>query len=387
MGRVFVWREQVVPTGEGVLSGARVAVKDNLAVAGLPTTAGSRVLRDSPPAGRHAEAVRRVLAAGGRVVGRTNMTELAYSGLGQNPHYGTPENPLFPGRLPGGSSSGSATAISLGLVPLAVGTDTGGSVRIPAAFQGLFSLKPTNGLLPTEGLVFLSRTLDVVGPMSRDLDGLWRLFLALLGEEGREMPRALEKKLRLLVPRELTRDLEPEVERAFSALLARLRERGHEVVEEGVAIFTEIEELYRRHGPLVAHEAYREWGELVRERGRLMDPLVARRILAAAAYGEDDYREVLRAHAEWPKRFWREVAGFDALLLPTVPVLPPRVSVLWDPGAFFRTNALVLRNTMPFNFLKGPALNFPLSPGVGATLALAPGEDERAFSLLRAIVT
>lgn len=201
------------------------------------------------------------------------------------------------------------------------------------------------------------------------------------------MPRALEKKLRLLVPRELTRDLEPAVERAFSALLARLRERGHEVVEEGVAIFTEIEELYRRHGPLVAHEAYREWGELVRERGRLMDPLVARRILAAAAYGEDDYREVLKAHAEWPERFWREVAGFDALLLPTVPVLPPRVSVLWDPGAFFRTNALVLRNTMPFNFLKGPALNFPLSPGVGATLALAPGEDERAFSLLRAIVT
>ena len=219
---VFVWRFTLLP-GPGPFRGEPVAIKDNLAVAGLPTTAGSKVLRETVPVPRHAAIVRRLLRAGARIVGRTNMTELAYSGLGQNPHYGTPDNPRFPGRLPGGSSSGSAAAVALGRVRLAVGTDTGGSVRIPAAFQGIYGMKPTNGLLPTEGVVPLSSTLDVVGPMAADLSGLWRLFSALLGRPNEAFPRPPRRPLRLLVPEALVEELVSDLaeEEAAVSLLAR----------------------------------------------------------------------------------------------------------------------------------------------------------------------
>jgi len=381
---VFVWRFTLLP-GPGPFRGEPVAIKDNLAVAGLPTTAGSKVLRETAPAPRHAAIVRRLLRAGARIVGRTNMTELAYSGLGQNPHYGTPDNPRFPGRLPGGSSSGSAAAVVLGRVRLAVGTDTGGSVRIPAAFQGIYGMKPTNGLLPTEGVVPLSPTLDVVGPMAVDLLGLWRLFAALLGRPNEAFPRPPGRPLRLLVPEALVEGLDPEVERAFFSWVARLEGAGHRVERAALSVFSEILALYRAHGSLAAHEAYRLWGPLAEREGRRMDPRVVERILEAARYVEADYREVLAAHREWPPRFWREVAGFDALLVPTVPVLPPPRSVLEDPAAFRRANARVLRNTMFFNFLKGPALSFPIAPGVGAMLALPPRADRAAFALARAL--
>jgi len=366
------------------LRGERVAIKDSLAVAGLPTTAGSRVLRDAPPAPRHAAALWRLLRAGARI-GRTNMTELAYSGLGQNPHYGTPENPLFPGRLPGGSSSGSATAVAEGAVRLAVGTDTGGSVRIPAAFQGIYGFKPTNGLVPTRGVVPLSPTLDVVGPMAADLPGLWRLFAALLGAPGEAFPSVLSRRFSFLVPEDLTEGLDPAVERAFGALVERIRARGHRVDVGRPAVFRRIAELYRAHGPLAAHEAYRLWGALAQEEGRRMDPRVVERILEAVRFNEADYRETLSAHRAWPPAFWREVAEYDALLAPTVAVLPPDGKVLENPAAFRRANARVLRNTMFFNFLKGPALSFPIAPGVGAMLAGPPGSDRRLFALVRAL--
>ena len=380
---VWVWRFRLLP-GPGPLAGAPVAVKDNLAVAGLPTTAGSRVLRDAPPAPRHAAALRRLLRAGARVVGRTNMTELAYSGLGQNPHYGTPENPLFPGRLPGGSSSGSAAAVAGGAVRLAVGTDTGGSVRIPAAFQGIYGFKPTNGLVPTHGVVPLSPTLDVVGPMAADLPGLWGLFAALLGAPGEAFP-AFSRRLSLLVPGDLTEGLDPAVGQAFWALVERLRARGHRVEVGRPAVFQRILELYRAHGPLAAHEAYRLWGPLAQEEGRRMDPRVVERILEAERFNEADYRETLSAHRAWPPAFWREVAEYDALLAPTVATLPPKREVLEDPAAFRRANARVLRNTMFFNFLKGPALSFPIAPGVGAMLAGPPGSDRGLFAWARSL--
>jgi len=381
---VWVWRFTLLPQ-PGPLGGAPVAVKDNLDVAGLPTTAGSRVLRGAPPAARHAAALRRLLRAGARVVGRTNMTELAYSGLGQNPHYGTPENPRFPGRLPGGSSSGSAAAVAGGRVRLAVGTDTGGSVRIPAAFQGIYGFKPTNGFVSTQGVVPLSPTLDVVGPMAADLAGLWRLFAALLGAPAEAFPASRSRRFSFLVPEDLTAGLDPAVAQAFGALLDRIRERGHRVEVGRPEVFQRILELYRAHGPLAAHEAYRLWGPLAQKEGRRMDPRVVERILEAERFNDADYRETLSAHRAWPPAFWRAVAEYDALLAPTVAVLPPDRKVLEDPAAFRQANARALRNTMFFNFLKGPALSFPIAPGVGAMLAGPPGSDRALFALARAL--
>jgi len=381
---VWVWRFRL-PPGPGPLAGAPVAVKDNLAVAGLPTTAGSRVLRDAPPAPRHAAALRRLLRAGARIVGRSNMTELAYSGLGQNPHYGTPENPLFPGHLPGGSSSGSAAAVAGGAVALAVGTDTGGSVRIPAAFQGIYGFKPTNGLVPTQGVVPLSPTLDVVGPMAAELSGLWRLFAALLGQAGEAFPQSRKRRFAFLVPKALVEGLDPEVARAFEVFLRRVREAGHRVESGEVWGIQELFALYRAHGPLAAHEAYRLWGALAQEKGRRMDPLVVARILSAERYQKADYREVLAAHRAWPSVFWRRLADYDALLLPTVAIRPPPRSVLSNPAAFWRANARALRNTQVFNFYKGPALSLPIAPGVGAMLAGPPGADRRLFAIAQSL--
>ncbi len=370
------------PGRRGPLSGVPLAVKDNLALAGRPTPAGSPVLAEGPPAPRHAAAVERLLAAGAAIVGRTHMTELAYSGLGLNPHFPLLENPRVPGAVPGGSSSGSAAAVALGLVPAAVGTDTGGSVRIPAAFQGLYGFKPTNGLVPTQGVVPLSPTLDTVGPIAGSLEDAWRVFLVLAGWPPAPLP-TLDRPLKLVVPAGLR--LAPEVAEAFSRAVRRLRERGHRLEEAELPELAEIRRLYRAHGPLAAHEAYRLYRDLAEREGGRMDPRVRARILEAARYTDDDAALVRQAHERLPVVFWRRLVGFDAVLLPTVPVTPPAIAALADDGAYFKANARVLAHTMLFNFLKGPAISLPLAPGQGLMLAAPPGSDRQLFALARAV--
>ncbi len=373
-----LWR----PLRRGPLFGVPLAIKDNLAVAGRPTPAGSPVLAEGEPARRHAAALERLLEAGAAILGRTHMTELAYSGLGLNPHHPRLENPRWPGRVPGGSSSGSAAAAAMGTVPAAVGTDTGGSVRIPAAFQGLFGFKPTNGLVPTRGVVPLSPTLDTVGPIAASLEDAWRVFLALAGWRDAPLP-AIERPLRLAVPRGLR--LAPEVAEAFQGAVGRLVRAGHRVEEAELPELDEIRRLYRAHGALAAHEAFRLYRDLVEREGDRMDPRVAARILAAGRFTEDDFALVRQAHERLPVVFWRRLLGIDAVALPTVPVPPPRFADLAEDEAYFRTNARVLAHTMPFNFLKGPAISLPLAPGQGLMLAAPPGSDRQLFALARAV--
>jgi len=366
----------------GPLDGVVVAVKDLLDVKDYVTAAGSAVLaRLRKPAAADAAAVQNLERAGAVIVAKTQLNELAFSGLGLNPHFGTPKNALNPEWVPGGSSSGSAVAVAAGLTPLAVGTDTGGSVRIPAACNGLVGFKPTNGRISTRGVTPLSPTLDTVGPLAHSVADAWELFLALAGAE----PAALAPfagRVRLLVPAGQLERSVPEVRRPVMEALERLAAAGFEVISEDVPELAEVYRLYRELGALAAHEALALYRGLLDEHGAEMDRRVVARILEVADRDPLDYRRLLAERARLLRQFWQRYAGFTALALPTLPVLPPRLAeVAASDEAFFQANGRVLAHTMLFNFYAGPAVSLPLAPGVGLMLAARPGADEALFSL------
>jgi len=366
----------------GPLDGVVVAVKDLLDLKGHVTAAGSAVLaRLRRPAPADAPAVRNLERAGAVIVAKTQLNELAFSGLGLNPHFGTPRNALNPDWVPGGSSSGSAVAVAADLAPLAVGSDTGGSVRIPAAFNGLVGFKPTNGRIPTEGVTPLSPTLDTVGPIAPDVADAWALFRALAGEAPAPLAPH-EGPARLLVPEEPLERSQPEVRRPVLDALDELAAAGFEVHVAEVPELAEVYRLYRELGPLAAHEALALYRDLVEEHGAAMDPRVVARILDVAGRDPLDNRRLLAERARRIPAFWERYAGFDALALPTVPILPPRLrEVEASDEAFFAANNRVLAHTMLFNFYAGPAVSLPVGVGVGLMLASRPGSDAELFSL------
>ena len=366
----------------GPLDGVPVLVKDLLDLRGTVTGAGSAVLaRLRSPAREDAAAVRNLERAGAVIVGKSQLNELAFSGLGLNPHFGTPPNALDPERVPGGSSSGSAVAVARGRVPLAVGTDTGGSVRIPAAFNGLVGFKPSWGRIPTRGVTPLAVSLDTVGPLARSVEDAWSLFLGLAGEPPPPLPAAPARP-RLLVPADLLTRARPEVAEPFERALARLEAAGARLERRPLPGLAEVYALYRRYGALAAHEAFAYWRDLIAEHGAEMDPRVVRRVLAVAERPGVHHAQLRRERARRVPAFWGGLRGTDALVLPTAPVPPPLLAeVEASEEAFFRANDRVLAYTMLFNFYGGPAVSLPLAPGVGLMLAAAPGRDPALFAL------
>ena len=366
----------------GPLDGVPVLVKDLLDLRGTVTGAGSAVLaRLRSPAREDAAAVRNLERAGAVIVGKSQLNELAFSGLGLNPHFGTPPNALDPERVPGGSSSGSAVAVARGRVPLAVGTDTGGSVRIPAAFNGLVGFKPSWGRIPTRGVTPLAVSLDTVGPLARSVEDAWSLFLGLAGEPPRPLPAAPARP-RLLVPADLLTRARPEVAEPFERALARLEAAGARLERRPLPGLAEVYALYRRYGALAAHEAFAYWRDLIAGHGAEMDPRVVRRVLAVAERPGVHHAQLRRERARRVPAFWGGLRGTDALVLPTAPVPPPLLAeVEASEEAFFRANDRVLAYTMLFNFYGGPAVSLPLAPGVGLMLAAAPGRDPALFAL------
>ncbi len=368
------------------LAGLPVSVKDLFDVAGDVTTAGSKVLRDAPPATADAVAVARLRAAGAIVVGRTNMTEFAYSGIGINPHYGTPANPYDRAtrRIPGGSSSGAAVSVADGMAVVGLGTDTGGSVRNPAALCGVAGFKPTQRRVPLAGCFPLSGSLDSIGPLAPTLACCAAAFQALAGEPVRALEPASPDGLRLGVPKNVVLDeLDPEVARAFDAALARLSSRGVRLVETRLPELDDIVAANRRGG-ILAPEAYALHRRRLADRGGDYDPRVRRRLEAAKDVAAADYVELLQLRSRLVGGFRRERLGVDALVLPTVPKIAPAIEPLeGDMERFFAVNPLMLRNTNLFNFLDTCAASVPIHrPGeapVGLTVAGFPGEDEGAL--------
>lgn len=370
----------------GPLQGIPLALKDLIDTEGEVTAAGSRVKLQDPPAASDAPIAARLDAQGAVFLGKTTMTELAFSGLGLNPHFGTPPN-IFDSRLvPGGSSSGSAAAVAHHLACAAIGSDTGGSVRIPAAFNGLVGLKTTNGVLPTAGVTPLSITLDTLGPITQTVEDAYYLWRALAAKPVKPFRPYLPERLTLLIPTTVVMDqLSPEVSGSFQATCERLAALGHTLCHEPVAAFEEILALYRRYGSFASHESLALYEAMLESHAEAVDPRVAQRILEYRGRPASDYIRLLLAQRQMIARFWEDCHAYDALLLPTVATLPPAIAALEPDDAYFTANALCLRNTMLFNFLSGPALSVP-SPSdrrVGLMVATPPHTEGLALAIGR----
>jgi len=346
---------------ESLLAGIPVSVKDLFDVAGQVTMAGSTVLADTPPAPEDAIAVARLRRAGAVLVGRTNMVEFAFSGVGINPHYGTPANPAdaVTQRIPGGSSSGAAVSVATGAAWVGLGSDTGGSIRIPAALCGIVGFKSTARLVPTTGALPLSTSLDTVGALTRSVRDAVTAHEILSARTVYLAGKPLSS-CRLAVARTLMQDrLSVPVATAFEKCLQVLRQAGARIEEIALG---EIDELaaINATGGLSAVESYAWHRKLLAEHAQQYDPRVALRILRGARMSAVDYIDLQAARQAWIVRVEARLGPFDAVLSPTVPITaPPLASVLYDDDEFFRINSLLLRNTSVVNMLDGCAISLP----------------------------
>ena len=367
----------------GPLQGIPIALKDLMDTKGDVTSAGSRVLANRPPAAQDCPAAARLEVAGAVFLGKTNMTELAFSGVGINPHFGTPGNALNAALIPGGSSSGSGVAVAGKAACAAIGSDTGGSVRIPAAFNGIVGLKVTDKLLPTVCVVPLSTTLDTLGPMTRTVADAWTVLLALSARVPEELEQ-VDRPMTLLVPTTiLLEDLDPVVERAFAGLCESLTNAGHTLEYRAVPLLKEVGKLYNQYGNFASHEALAVHGYVIASSGELMDPRVTKRILEAKDRQATEYIRLTLGRAPLIREFWQNCKNYDAVLSPTVPILPPPIIELQDEERYFEVNQLCLRNTSIFNFYSGPAVSVPIESGlpVGAMIATAPNQERLAIQI------
>ncbi|MEM8571965.1 MAG: amidase [Pseudomonadota bacterium] len=369
------------------LAGIPVSVKDLFDLEGEVTLAASRALTGSAPARVDAEAVRRLKRAGLIVLGKTNMTEFAFSGLGVNPHFGTPRNPTDPEvvRVPGGSSSGAGVTVAAGLAAAALGTDTGGSCRIPAAFCGVVGFKPTQNRVPRMGVFALSRSLDCVGPVARTVSCCARLDDMLAGGFGADVAPTPIAGTRLgRVTNYVTADLDPEVTEAFEAACARLEAAGVRMVPLQMPEFDEMPRL-NANGGIVGIEAFSRHRERIAASGALYDPFVRSRITFSEGVSAADYIDLLEARARIRRSVAARAGGVDAVLMPTVACLAPKLSDVEDPDAAREINRLCLRNTAIANFLDVPAVTIPCQAPdalpVGLMLMGASGGDRPLLSL------
>ena len=368
--------------------GIPISIKDLFDVRGQVTCAGSRVLRNHPAAKRDATVVARLRDAGFVPIGRTNMTEFAYSGLGLNPHYGTPLNSFDrpSGRIPGGSSSGAAVSVTDGMAAAAIGTDTGGSCRIPAAMCGIVGYKPTAASVPRAGVLPLSDSLDSVGPLARSVECCALLHRVMSGGavSANIEPRELAS-LNLGIPQHyVLNDLDAEVAAAFERAVRCLRASGANVRDIPFAALERLPELNAKGG-LAAAESFAWHRSLLAEHEASYDPRVSVRILKGAEQSAVDYIELLHARVDFIAEAQATMHGLDALIYPTAPRIAPLLAELDDDDEYAKANLLALRNPAVANFLDACAISLPIhEPGnapVGLNVLCRHGNDEPLFSV------
>jgi aspartyl-tRNA(Asn)/glutamyl-tRNA(Gln) amidotransferase subunit A len=347
-----------------LLGGLAVSVKDLFDVAGQVTRAGALVLDGAQPASQDSVAVGRLRRAGAALIGRTNMVEFAFSGVGINPHFGTPANAcsLDTPLIPGGSSSGAAVSVATGAAFIGLGSDTGGSIRIPAALNGIVGFKSTASLVPTEGALPLSTTLDTVCALTRTVPDAILAHEILAKRRVVRSPAPL-RAYRLAVATTLMLDeLDPAVSTAWQRSLALLRQAGAQIVDIELKDIDALPGI-QASGGFSAAESYHWHQDLLKDRAHLYDPRVAARIQRGATMSASDYLSLQVQRQAWIRRMDIAMQGFDAILSPTVPIVAAPIASV-APGsqrdeAFFHTNALLLRNTSVVNMLDGCAISLP----------------------------
>ncbi|WP_315757748.1 MULTISPECIES: amidase [unclassified Bradyrhizobium] len=368
-------------------AGIPVSIKDLFDIKGQVTRAGSRALDDSAPADADAPAVARLRRAGFVVIGRTNMTEFAYSGIGINPHYGTPKSAWKRevGYVPGGSSSGAAVSIADRMAYGALGTDTGGSCRIPAAFNGITGFKPTQARVPLDGGVPLSSTLDSFGPLANTVACCAILDSVLADEPIRPLAARPVKGLRLAVPTTIVLDeLDAEVAETFERALQSLAKQGALIERIEFPEFLDVGVIGMKGG-FAAAESYAWHRFLLTAKGDVYDPRVSVRIMRGEAITVPDYIEMLNARRSLVKRAAARIAPYDALVMPTTANAPPRIADLADDQVFARENIRALRNCTFINMIDGCAISLPAhrhgEVPVGLMLAQSGGNDRKLLEI------
>ncbi len=375
----------------GRYAGIPIALKDLFDIAGEPTPAGSKVLADAPPARLNAPVVQRMLNAGFITMGRANMTEFAFSGLGINPHYGTPSSPWDRGaaRIPGGSSSGTAVAVADGMAAAGLGTDTGGSCRIPAAFCGVVGYKPTARRVPINGVLPLAPSLDSVGPLAPSVACCAAMDAILAGQEPVVPVPAALSGLRLAVPENVVLDgMDATVAAAFDRALSVLSDAGAHVTRVRFPAFDAIAGV-NANGGYAASEAYAWHRGLLAAKGAGYDPRIRVRIMRGETMSAADYLDLAPARAGIIAAFDASTRDFDCVVMPTVPIVAPRIADLDDEREYNRINLHILRNTALGNFLDRCAISIPCHRAGDAPVGLMlMGEtmgDARLFRIAAAV--
>ena len=371
----------------GPLDGVIVSIKDLFDVAGEPTRAGSKILaEEAAPAAADAVVVQRLRAAGAVIVAKTNMTEFAFSGIGANPHFGTPGNPRDRKRVPGGSSAGAPIAVADGMCDIAIGTDTGGSVRIPASLCGLAGFKPSRQRVPTDGAFPLSKTLDSVGPIAKSVADCAKADAVMAGEKFTPLEPVALSGLRFGMAEGLPLErLDDTVASAFNAAIARLDNAGVRVSRQTLPLFDDMAAVNAKGG-ISPPEACAVHRDRLRRRAADIDPNVRARIERGCAVAPADYDDMVRERARLVRTMDARLDGLDALVMPTTSIVAPTLAEVEDPKVFSARNMAVLRNTNIVNFFDLCAITLPLPAAlpVGLMLIARNGQDRRLLCIAAA---
>jgi aspartyl-tRNA(Asn)/glutamyl-tRNA(Gln) amidotransferase subunit A len=378
----------------GPLDGVLVSIKDLFDVAGEATRAGSKILaEEAAPAVSDAAVVRRLRGAGAVIVAKTNMSEFAFSGIGANPHFGTPRNPRDRARVPGGSSAGAPIAVADGMCDIAIGTDTGGSVRIPAALCGLIGFKSSRQRISTDGVFPLSKTLDSVGPIGRSVADCAKADAIMAGETVTPLEPAALAGLRFGIAEGLPLDrLDDTVAAAFKAAIVLLDGDGMRIGRETLSPLFDGMNAINAKGGISPPEACAVHRDRMNRRAADIDPNVRARIERGCAVTKTDYADMMQERARLVRAMDARLAALDALVMPTTSIVAPTIAEVADPKVFAARNAAVLRNTAIVNFFDLCAVTLPLPAAPAGTLPAGlmliarNGQDHRLLRVASAVM-